>query len=586
MGNKILRIIYVDISNYRVLDGINVSFDEFNNYIVGKNNVGKTCMLDLLDTVLNGKDFKESDFADINKQISINIKFKLSPSEYGVFEDNFSAEEEGVTNLSFTQVNPDEHIQVKSNDTDSMIYTGYVRSSNIVSHSSNIKPLGENDLTFMGRNYNLVPELVKKYMSSKPRRENDQSEYDNTLLEFLNKNLSKIDSFKDNGISVDIDSDYEKIITRSLTIRSESGIDFSRLGFGIQFSSLVPLKIIDKIIYWDRYNQLSNHIVVQSNGEKVLNIILTLDEPEVHLHPNLQVQTMANIRSLLRGLDTNFNSLLKQMFDIDKIIGQSITVTHSPKIFSTDYKEIIRFTTQNDQVFAISGNQLKLDEHESKQLKRQFPYFADALFADGVILVEGDTEQTAIPKFAENLGINLVAKNINVVRTDGVQSMPGLRKLLDILHIRNLCVIDSDGRQDRKTNESKGMYVTTFNDFEYECFDSMTLFDVNRYLNDYFTEIKAKQYELNFWMKSKLCCSAIKENDLFRSKDGVVVIVERFLKNFNEAELSEIKYEIQNDFIGDYLKNKSILNGGIIASNIRTIPSTYSKAISAIVHGL
>lgn len=581
-----MKIISVDISNYRVLDGIKVSFDEFNNYIVGKNNVGKTCMLDLLDTVLNGKDFKESDFADINNQISINIKFKLSHEEYGVFEDNFSTEEEGITNLSFTQVNPDEHIQVKSNDTDSMIYTGYVRSSNIVSHSSNIKPLGENDLTFVGRNYNLVPELVKKYISSKPRQENDQSEYENTLLEFLNTNLSKIDSFKENGISVDIDSDYEKIITRSLAIRSESGIDFSRLGFGIQFSSLVPLKIIDKIIYWDRYNQLDSHIVVQPNGEKVLNIILTLDEPEVHLHPNLQIQTMANIRNLLRGLDTNFNSLLKQIFDIDKIIGQSITVTHSPKIFSADYKEIIRFTTQSNQVLAISGSQLKLDEHESKQLKRQFPYFADALFADGIILVEGDTEQTAIPKFAENLGFSLVAKNINVVRTDGVQSIPGLRKLLDTLNIRNVCVIDSDGKQDRKTDVSKGMYVTNLNDFEYECFESMTLFEINKYLNDYFTEIKAQEYELNFWMKSKLCCKAIKEYNLFRSEEDVAVIVERLLKSFNEYELLEIKCEIQKDFIGDYLKNKSILNGGIIASNISTIPSTYSNAISAIVHGL
>lgn len=579
-----MKIKSIVISNYRVLDGVSVSFDEHSNYIVGKNNVGKTCMLDLLDSVFNGKSFEDSDFFDVESEISIDLKIKLTENEYGVFDDNFSVEEEGIANLNITQKSPDDSIQIRSIDTNSNIYAGNIKKANIISYSSNIKPLGEFDLTFRGRDYNLIPELVKQYISTNPRENSDQSDYDKTLLSFLNKSVSKLDSFQENGISVGINKDYEKIITRSLAIQSKSGIDFSRMGFGIQFSSLVPLKIIDKIIYWKKYNQLEKHLVTQSDGEKVLNIILTLDEPEVHLHPNLQVQTMSYIRKILNGLDSNFNSLLKEAFDIDTIAGQTITVTHSPKIFSSNYKEIIRFTNNNDKVLAVSGNKLTLNDHESKQLKRQFPYFADALFADGVILVEGDTEQTAIPIFALKLGIDLVANNVNVVRTDGVQSIPSLRKLLKALHINNVCVIDSDGDKNRKNNVTEGKYVTELVDFEFECFEVMTLCDINHYLADYYTEIKAGKYMLNFWMKSSLCGAVIAEENLFNSDGDPRYIVDQLLQRFDEQEQNEIKLEIKTYFIDNYLKNKSIVNGGIIASNISVVPHTYSDAISAIVN--
>lgn len=580
-----MKIKNIVISNYRVLDGISVSFDEHSNYIVGKNNVGKTCMLDLLNSVFNGKSFEDSDFFDVERAISIKLKIKLNENEYGIFDDNFSVEEEGIANLNIIQKSPDDSILIRSIDTNSNIYTSNIKKANIISHSSNIKPLGEFDLTFRGRDYNLIPELVKQYISTNPRESSDQSDYDKALLAFLNKSVSKLDSFQENGISIGINTDYEKIITRSLSIHSESDIDFSRMGFGIQFSSLVPLKIIDKIIYWKKYNQLEKHLITQSDGEKVLNIILTLDEPEVHLHPNLQVQTMSYIRKILNGSDSKFNLLLKDVFDIDTIAGQIITVTHSPKIFSSNYKEIIRFTNDNDKVLAVSGNELTLNDHEAKQLKRQFPYFADALFANGVILVEGDTEQTAIPIFASKMDIDLVANNVNVVRTDGVQSIPSLRKLLNTLHIKNVCIIDSDGNKKRKNNVTEGQYVTELDDFEFECFEVMTLHDINHYLSDYYAEIKAENYSLNFWMRSSLCKNVINDGDLFNSTEDTRDIVDHLLQHFDERQHREIKSKIKEFFINNYLKNKSIVNGGIIASNVSVVPHTYSNAINAIVNG-
>lgn len=573
-----MKIEQISVSNYRILDGLCVSFNNANNYIVGKNNIGKTCMLNLLETILNGKDFRDTDFSDVTKPIKIRTKIRLSEEELGIFSDNFSTEDSNIANLVFQQESPEERSELISSDSGEHIAYNQIKTSNFVFYSSNIKPIAENDLTFNGSNYKLVPELVKTYMSNHKKVSADPESYEQNLLDFINTNLFKVKLFKENEIQVGINNNYEELITRSLTIKSKDGIDFAQLGFGLQFSSLIPLKIIDKIVYWSRYNKLKQHLIIHNDGTNTLNIILGLDEPEVHLHPNLQLQLMDYIRNIISGKDSNFNSLLHELFGIDRIKGQIIAVTHSPKILSTDYHEIIRFTTNQGKVFAALGNILSLDTREDKQLKRQFPYFADALFSDGVILVEGDTEQTAIPVLAATLKISLVNNNINVIRTDGIESMKSLAKLLASLNINTVCIEDSDG--ERTSDECQGIFVTTGNDFEEDCFEKMTLFEINHYINDYHLFIKGDEYKPNFWreyLPSKYLSDLFKEGDCVKK-------IDKILKDLQSDKNKILKQRIKEKFITNYLKDKSIINGEIIAQNISNVPDTYAKAIRKIIN--
>lgn len=572
-----MRIEQILVSNYRGLDGLNVYFNNTNNYIVGKNNIGKTCMLNLLATILNGKNFRDTDFSDASKPIKIKVKIRLLEEELGVFLDNFSTEDANIANLIFQQESPEERLELISSDSEEQIAVSSIKNSNFVFYSSNIKPIGENDLTFNGSSYKLVPELVKKYTSNHEKVEDSNENYDQKLLDFINTNLSKVKSFKTNNIQAEINNDYGELITRSLVLKSKDGIDFSRLGFGLQFSNLIPLKIIDKIVYWNRFNKLKQHLITNDDGTSTLNIILGIDEPEVHLHPNLQLQLMDYIRSILSGKDPNFNSLLKELFDIDKIEGQIIAVTHSSKIFSADYHEIIRFTTNQGKVIATSGNVLNLASREDKQLKRQFPYFADALFSDGVILVEGDTEQTAIPVFATTLGISLINHNVNIVRTDGVGSMPSLKELFTSLKIKAVCIEDNDG--ERISNESQGIFVTLGNDFEDECFEKMTLSEINHYLDDYHSYIKIDKYKPNFLAKY---LPPEYSEELFKASDCVAEI-DKVINNLDRDAQDDLKQKMKAKFIATYLKDKSILNGEIIAKNISQVPDTYGKAIRRII---
>lgn len=79
-----MRISKLRIENYRNLDGVSISFDEDVSYIVGENNLGKTNVLDLLNTIINQATISEEDFADIEKRAGALVTLKLDEDEIGI----------------------------------------------------------------------------------------------------------------------------------------------------------------------------------------------------------------------------------------------------------------------------------------------------------------------------------------------------------------------------------------------------------------------------------------------------------------------------------------------------------------------
>jgi len=67
----------VEINNFRNLDGIKMEFDSKINFIVGENNLGKSNLLDCLNTVFNYSRFKEDDFFNPTEKINISITLVL-----------------------------------------------------------------------------------------------------------------------------------------------------------------------------------------------------------------------------------------------------------------------------------------------------------------------------------------------------------------------------------------------------------------------------------------------------------------------------------------------------------------------------
>lgn len=257
-----MKIQKIKVKNYRGLDGVSVLFDSNESFIVGKNNIGKTSTLDLLNTILSGNDFRSSDFQDEERPIIVNAKFILSEEEIGMFDDNFDSSEENSVTIQFAQTDPVSQVKIIATVSEENITRNQIQKSNYIGFSSSRKPIQENDLTRQIGSYKLIPHLVRKFAEDKSM-EIPETEGDNqAIINYINEHLLQIKPFRDNQIHVGMETNYFDYITRSLRVQSKEGVDFSKLGFGTQFSSLIPLVLIDQLISWQDTNTWTNICVV------------------------------------------------------------------------------------------------------------------------------------------------------------------------------------------------------------------------------------------------------------------------------------------------------------------------------------
>lgn len=184
------------------------------------------------------------------------------------------------------------------------------------------------------------------------------------------------------------------------------------------------------------------------------NIIL-LEEPEAHLHPNMQYKLLNYIEKLKNQSSEN-----------SKIRNQIFVTTHSPNITaSVSTKNIILLTIDRSKSIPISkatnlynnynfekvkylfenpdddvNNRIKILEDGEKHITKFLDVTrSDLLFSDKIILVEGIAEKLLLPK----MFYNLVEEHVSIVELGGIN----FNYFLPIIFNTNkkvLCITDKD----------------------------------------------------------------------------------------------------------------------------------------------
>lgn len=136
--------------------------------------------------------------------------------------------------------------------------------------------------------------------------------------------------------------------------------------------------------------------ILQARQPGQLSPVLTVEEPEAHLHPTAQ------------------RAIIERLADLP---GQAIVTTHSPDIvrrLDTTNLRLLRSTPQGVTCRAPSGDNRPLYTH------------AAACFGRCILLVEGIGERTTVDIFAAHLGIDLGGRGIEIIDAGGQDNIPGL----------------------------------------------------------------------------------------------------------------------------------------------------------------
>lgn len=164
--------------------------------------------------------------------------------------------------------------------------------------------------------------------------------------------------------------------------------------------------------------------LVEDDPESESYIMLTMEEPEAHLHPQAQ------------------QKLYSQLC---KFSGQKIISTHSPNIVAqAELCDLIHFEKINGKTQAHSFNASDYTKEEKNRIKREvISSHGELLFAKAIVLCEGITEEQALPiYFQEKYGIEPTFCGINIIGIGG-QNYKTFLSLIKNFHIH--WYIFSDG---------------------------------------------------------------------------------------------------------------------------------------------
>jgi len=182
--------------------------------------------------------------------------------------------------------------------------------------------------------------------------------------------------------------------------------------------------------------------------------ILSIEEPEAHLHPALQYKLLKYIKSRVEKQES------RQVF----------ITTHSTQITAASglYPLICMYNTTDGIKIAYPGKVFSVDS-QGIESKKYVERFLDAtksnmLFSKGVIFVEGIAELLLVPVFADYKGKSLEDKYVTVIASGGLtfkHFLPlfGAVTKADLqqysLKRKVACIIDRDPARKEKIQNAK-----------------------------------------------------------------------------------------------------------------------------------
>jgi putative ATP-dependent endonuclease of OLD family len=476
----------IRIKNFRSLESIDLALDK-TNILIGPNNSGKSNFLKAIDLALAGfRDVSEDDIfvadgerLERDKSAIVEVLFRPT-DENGKIVKHFSDYWTGVftdTWITTDETNGD-FVGIKTIIQYDALKTGYIatkfsitewnESINDDKHSKRKQSFGDqmaDTLTsfYMDAQRDIVDDIKNKRsyfgkaISQKDLPDQLVDDLERQLNEINSKIVDSIPALKQTSKSIGLIS--ETIGTSNSSIRIEAlarklsdlhkGMDiifkdglsaeFSISQHGMGTRSWISFLTLSAYIDWQAGN------VKKEDREAETYAMLTMEEPEAHLHPQAQRQLYAQINS--------FN-------------GQKVISSHSPSILAqASLGDIIHFEKISGKTHVNRFDISQYSKDELNRIKREvINTRGELLFSNAVVLCEGPTEEQSLPiYFKEYFGKDTIFYGVNIIGIGG-QNYSTFLSFIKDFKIR--WFIFSDGELKTKNAIKKAIKVISDKDLK------------------------------------------------------------------------------------------------------------------------
>jgi putative ATP-dependent endonuclease of OLD family len=414
-----MRLRELTIRDFRKIENLTITFPKGLCVIVGENNKGKTAIIDALRLLLmpsrdfealrlNEDDFRDgTDFApieitctfcDTSDAEEVHFQECLVDIGGGQFEIRLNAR------VEFNKATRRANVKMWGGETE-----GGILPSNLYDRLASIylQPLRDPESGLRPGRYSQVSRLIDCFTD-----EGQHKDFE-TIASKANDDIRKLKPVTD--ARKDINAQMLAIAGKELA--QETDLIFSEPTFYRIIAGLQPL--IEKLPFTLNglgYNNLiftsATLGTLRKNPQYAFRSIL-IEEPEAHLHPQLQVLLLRHLASVAGAEDGPV---------------QVIASSHSPILASqAPIDSIVSVHELGGKITAVSVCGIEMDAipKENEKLKRKLQRFLDAtraelFFARRILMVEGIAEALLLPVFAKMSGGSLKESAVTVLNVDGL----------------------------------------------------------------------------------------------------------------------------------------------------------------------
>ncbi len=417
------------IENYKSIEKVSLTLSDV-TVVIGRNNSGKTNIMQAIVKAFDGQSIEEKDFRDKNNPCVVTVDYygTTYESKATVAKPKFIVSQKGEDKKEVAPF--------------SLLYIPAIPDTKDVNVNQKTKIFGKLCKEIEFEVNDEIQDIIR-------RASNDISKIDKestkVISDYLSSNLKRQDLNIEDLEYKSSDVDKDAFLKARRLVINEKGVphtlDWEEMGQGTQ-----------RMIIMYMFKQLAEKRKEKGKGSK--EFLLFVEEPEIFMHPQQQLLFADDIykpeyRAGVKLVISTHSPLFINHFSLDglrivqKNKGISKINNNGEPIEKYWYKprSVDGYICENDELYQILAR-----FHHQPLVKNMF-------FAKKVLLVEGDTEEILIPHLLEELKFDYLTNQVVIINTKTNTLLKKYAEILKSYSIPFVVAMDND-LKDSQTMET------------------------------------------------------------------------------------------------------------------------------------